>query len=295
MLKDVYTLEDLQHWQAAAAGIQPPIRLAVIGDPISHSASPLMHNAALAKCGIAATYTRLQLRPEQLASGLELLKGIDFIGLNVTIPHKTAMLPLVDRLDDHAGKLGAVNTVAFQKGQIVGFNTDGPGLVRAIRAEFGVDVRELRVMVLGAGGGAGRAIAVQCALEGCQRLVLVNRTMEKASRLREEIAGLVDCPKAEAVPWEAIQTDQVDLVMNATSMGMKPGDASPLPASLLRPDLMVYDTIYTSHRTPLMLAADAAGAKSANGFSMLLHQGALAFEIWFGQPAPLEEMRAALL
>lgn len=297
MLKDVYTLEDLKQWEIATAGIAPPIRLAVTGDPVAHSASPQMHNAALAKCGIDASYTRLHLLPGEIAEGLRLLASKGFLGLNVTIPHKAAVLSLVDEVDEHARKIGAVNTIAVRGSRLFGFNTDGPGMVRAVQAELGADIRDLRVMVLGAGGGAGRAIAVQCALERCQRLVLVNRTFEKGLNLANELSEFL--PEVAALAWEEsaleYELKNVDLVINATSVGMKPGDNSPLPAALIPSNLMIYDTIYTSNRTALMRAADEVGAKSANGFSMLLHQGALAFEIWFNRPAPLEEMRAALL
>lgn len=299
LMKPVYTLEDLRLWQENTAGIEPPIRLAVTGDPIIHSASPFMHNAALALLGIPAQYTRLHLRPDELAEGLSLLASNGFIGLNVTIPHKTAILPLLNRVDDHARQIGAVNTVAFEDGNLVGYNTDGPGLVRAIRAEFGVELRDLRVLVLGAGGGAGKAISVQCAIEGCKKLVLANRTVEKAEVLAGELSRQFAGAEVSATDLEEAtlrrEIAEIDLVINATSVGMKPGDPSPLAASLLRPGLRVYDTIYTANRTPLMLAADEAGAESANGFSMLLHQGALAFEIWFKREAPLEVMREALL
>ena len=198
-----------------------------------------------------------------------------------------------------------VNTVVVEGGRLIGFNTDGPGLLRAIRAEFGVDLRDLRVMVLGAGGGAGRAIAAQCAIENCQRLVLVNRTFEKARQLARELEPYFAGPhvsgparRLEAVPWEepklAAQLAQTDLVINATSCGMKRTDPSVLPASILQPHLMVYDTIYTAALTPLLEDAQAAGARTANGASMLLHQGALAFEIWFNRNAPVEVMRRAM-
>jgi len=178
--------------------------------------------------------------------------------------------------------------------------------VRAVRSEFSVDLRDLRVMLLGAGGGAGRAIAVQCALEGCERLVLVNRTFEKARALAAELEPhfrgarlLGPLARLEALPWEpaplAAALENTDLVINATSCGMKRGDPPVLPASLLKPHLMVYDTIYTAHRTPLLADAEAVGARAANGLSMLLHQGALAFEIWFNREAPLEAMRQGLL
>jgi len=305
-MKDVYTLDDLRHWDAATAGEDPPIRLSVFGDPVAHSKSPGMHNPALETCGIPARYARLHIRPEELPEALRLLPRWNFIGTNVTIPHKAAVAGLVDQVDEHALKIGAVNTVALDGDRLIGFNTDGPGIVRAIRADFGVDIRDLRVMVLGAGGGAGRAIATQCALENCQRLVLVNRTHEKARALAGALAPLLKGPRLlgpaarlEAVPWEAAplaaQLANTDLVINATSCGMKRTDPPALPPSLIQAHLMVFDTIYTAHRTPLLAEAEAAGARAANGLSMLLYQGVLAFEIWFNRDAPVEIMRAGLL
>ena len=305
-MKDVYSAAELAVWETATAGEAPPIRLAVFGDPVAHSASPQMHNAALEKCGINARYCRLHIRPEELGQALRALPQKGFIGVNCTIPHKAAAIPLMNRVDEHALRIGVVNTVVVEGDQLVGFNTDGPGLVRAVRAEFGVDLRDLRVMVLGAGGGAGRAIAMQCGIEGCERLVLVNRTPEKARALAAELEHFFRGPRVSgpgerlmAAPWDEsllrAQIETTDLVINCTSVGMKRTDPSPLPGAILQPHLMVYDTIYTASRTRLMHAADEAGARSANGLSMLLHQGALSFEIWFNREAPLEVMRAALI
>ncbi len=306
MPKDVYDFSDLQNWQAATAGAEPPLRLAVFGDPVAHSASPPMHNPALEKCGIAARYTRLHIRPEELGRALRLLPGANFVGVNLTIPHKAQAVALMNRVDDHALRIGVVNTVVVEGDELTGFNTDGPGLVRALRAEFGVDLRDLRVMVLGAGGGAGRAIAMQCGIENCERLVLVNRTLEKARLLAAEIAPSFQNPRVfgpgervEAVPWDHEvlrgQLQQTDLVINCTSLGMKRTDPSPLPSAILQPSHMIYDTVYTAARTKLMQSADEAGAKSANGLSMLLYQGALSFEIWFNREAPVEVMRSGLM
>jgi len=304
-MKEVYTLEDLRNWDAATAGEEVPIRLAVFGDPVAHSRSPQMHNAALEACGIPARYCRLHIRPEELAEALRLLPKANFIGANFTIPHKAALLGLLDTVDDHARKIGVVNTVVVEGERLSGFNTDGPGLLRAVRAEFGVDLRDLRVMVLGAGGGAGRAIAAQCAIENCPRLVLVNRTFEKAQKLVHELEPFYKGPRVfgpmrrlEAVPWEeaqlAAQLTNIDLVINATSCGMKRTDPSVLPASILQANLLVYDTIYTAQLTPLMEDAQSVGARVANGKSMLLYQGVLSFEIWFNRPAPVEVMRDAM-
>ena len=306
MQKEVYTFADLQNWPAVGAGATPPIRLSVFGDPVAHSKSPAMHNAALKACGIDAQYVRLQIRPDELAGAVRGLVENGFLGTNVTIPHKVGMLGLMDEVDDHARKIGTVNTVVIDGGKLRGFNTDGPGIVRAVRAEFSVDLRDLRVMILGAGGGAGRAISMQCGMENCERLVLVNRTYEKAKSLADELQPyfrgtrlIGPVARLEAVPWDEaqlkFQLEHTDLVINATSIGMKLSDPSPLPSAILMPHLMIYDTIYTAARTPLLRAADEAGARSANGLSMLLHQGALSFEIWFNREAPLEVMRAALL
>jgi len=311
MPKDVYTLADLRDWPAVTAAETPPIRLSVFGDPVAHSRSPQMHNPALQAAGIAAAYARLHIHPDELAEALRLVPQRDFIGTNITIPHKAGALALMDEADPQARRAGGVNTVVVEGQKLIGFSTDGPGLVRAIRADFGVDLRDLRVLILGAGGGAGRAIAVQCAIEGCERLVLVNRTFERAQALAAELAPAfretrVTGPmmRLEAARWEdaalARQLAHVDLIINATPLGMASAapqfrQVSPIPGSLLRPHHLVYDTVYTAGRTPLLLAADESGARGSDGLSMLLYQGALSFEIWFGKPAPLEVMRGALL
>ena len=310
-MKPVYNFADLQNWRAETADENPSPRLSVFGDPVAHSKSPQMQNAALAACGIPARYCRLHIRSAELAEAVRLLARENFIGTNVTIPHKAAMLALVDETDDHARRAGGVNTVLVQGEKLIGFSTDGPGIARAIHADFGVDLRDLRVLVLGAGGGAGRAIAVQCASEACERLALVNRTFAKARILATELApSFKDArvsgplPRLEAVPWDdaalSRQLANTDLIINATPLGMASGTAeprpfSPLSATLLRPHHLVYDTVYTASPTPLLEAAAEAGARGSNGLSMLLHQGALSFEIWFGRAAPLDAMRAALL
>jgi len=311
MPKDVYTLADLRDWPTAAGQENPPIRLSVMGDPVAHSRSPEMHNPALKAAGISAAYARLHILADELPEALRLLSERNFIGTNITIPHKAAAMALMDEVDPQARRGGGVNTVVVEGQKLIGFSTDGPGLVRAIRADFGVDLRDLRVLILGAGGGAGRAIAVQCAVEGCDRLVLVNRTLERAQALAAELAPSfretrVTGPlmRLEAVPWEdaalARQLPFVDLIINATPLGMSSVPAyaarnvSPISVSLFRPHHMVYDTVYTASQTPLLAAARETGARTANGLSMLLCQGALSFEIWFGRPAPVDVMRAGL-
>jgi len=300
-VKDVYTLADLQDWDTKA---KTPIRLGVFGDPVAHSLSPQMQNAALERCGLKMRYARFQISADELGDALALLPGLNFAGVNLTVPHKIAAFDLMDGLDDNARAVGAVNTVSLRDGKLHGHSTDGKGFSRAIREEFSVDLRDLRVLVLGA-GGAARAIALQCAKENCERLVVAARNFEKAKQLSEGLHSyfteprvLGPVPRLQAIAWEEavlrFQIANLDLIVNATPLGLNRADASPISARLLAPHLMVYDTIYSTERTPFVAAALAAGARGANGLSMLLHQGALAFEIWFGREAPLEVMREAL-
>src|SRR6266487_1870473 len=300
-----YTLADLEKWDDVARDIDLPIRLGVFGDPVAHSLSPEMQNAALRACEINAQYARFHIRANELRSALRFLRDLDFVGVNLTVPHKIAAFAQIDQADESASRVGAVNTIRLRDNKLVASNTDGEGFLRSIRSEFSVDVRDLRVMILGAGGGTGRAIAWQCALENCERLVLVNRIHEKAQalveRLRASFAGprvLGPVARLEAVPWdEAVlraQLADIDLLVNATPLGMNPSDFSPVPARLLAPHHMVFDAVYGSSKTSLLRAADEAGARGANGLSMLLNQGALAFQIWFDREAPIEAMRASL-
>ena len=303
-MKAVYDLADLRRWKEIA-GETPPIRLGVVGDPVAQSLSPEIQNAALEKSDLAMRYARFQIAPPDLKEALDLFGRLDFVGLNLTVPHKIAALALVDEVDEQARKIGAINTVVFRDGKSLGANTDAPGFERAVREVFSVDLRDLRVLLLGAGGGAGRAVAWQCALEKCERLVLVNRTLEKAQALARELAASFTGPRVlgpearlEAIAWEEaalrIQLERTDLVIHATTLGRHQRDPLPLPRALLAPHLMIYDLVYQATPTPLLAAAAESGARGANGLTMLLHQGALAFELWFDRPAPLAAMRAAL-
>ena len=298
--KEVYTLADLRRWE----NIDPPIRLGVFGDPVGHSLSPQMQNAALKSCKIDMQYACFQISPDELQSALRLIRELNFIGVNLTTPHKIAASKLMDEIDGNAKRIGAINTVKVDNAKLRGYNTDGKGFARAVRQEFAIDLRDLRVMILG-GGGAARAIALQCARENCERLVITNRTFATAQKLAEEVREyftgpkvLGPVPRLQSIPWEEaairFQVAHLDLIVNATPLGLNRSDPSPIPARLLAPHIMIYDTVYGEGRTPFVLAAIEAGARAANGFSMLLHQGALAFEIWFEREAPIGAMREAL-
>lgn len=293
-----FTFSDLRDWERAGAALRPPARLAVIGDPIAHSKSPQMQNPALAACGIDAQYVRVQVPAGSVAEAFGLFAKNAFLGINITIPHKFEALDAVDVLDPLAERLGAVNTVAIREGRLHGYNSDGPGFLRSVQEAFGAQVRDLRVLALGAGGGAGRAVAVQAALEKCPRLVLVNRTQAKADSLAQELrAGGAE---AVAAAWEEAPLREAlrstDLIVNGTSLGMKPDDPPLLPPGALEARHLVFDMVYkpAGQLTSLGQAASDAGARYVDGATLLLHQGAISFEHWFQQPAPLEVMRAGL-
>lgn len=302
-MADFYTFDQLRDWPSAVSELHPPARLAVIGDPVGHSKSPQMHNPALRARGIDAQYVRVQVPVGQVKEAFDLFRTRGFLGVNITIPHKFEALDGVGVVDPLARQLGAVNTLAIREGRLFGYNTDGPGFLRSAKEAFGVDVRDLRVLILGAGGGAGRAVAVQCALEGCWRIVLANRTIEKAQQLERELRKiqplLSTTHDITTVGWEPralfAELENVDLIVNATSIGMKADDPILVPPSRLRPHHLVYDMVYRAHGpTALIAAAQQSGVKHADGMSLLLHQGAISFEHWFGGQAPLEVMRQGL-
>ena len=252
----------------------------VFGSPITHTASPAMHNAAFAALKMNWVYLPFHVEPQNLRAALDGVRTMNFRGVNLTVPHKILAVDIVNEMDATARKLGAVNTVVVESGKLRGFNTDGYGFSKAIKEEFDMTLKGKRILILGA-GGAGRAIAIQCAHEGAAKVIVANRT---PGRLPDTI-GL------DAV---GPVIGQVDLLVNATSVGLKPGEALPITREMFRPELAVYDTIYRPAETELIRQASDAGAKFANGLSMLLHQGAKSFEIWTKRKAPLAVMRRAL-
>lgn len=294
----VYTLHDLSSRELLDAGSAKPARLAVLGYPIAHSASPRMQQAALDAAGINARYVRIEVEPGRVGEALARLRVLGFIGCNVTVPHKIDVMAACDVVDAAAQILGAVNAVSFEAQRTRGFNTDGPGFVRAIAEEFGLALAGLKVVILGAGGGAGQALAAQCAMEGVACLAIINRTLEKLGPLALRLRGLA--PEAEiiALPLDAPALAQTclaaDLIVNASSVGLQPGDPAILPEACLQPAHRVYDCIYQPARTALLDRAAGKGCRIANGRSMLIHQGALAFQGWFPQCEPLAVMQAAL-
>ena len=288
---------------------------AVLGHPIRHSASPAMQNAALAALGLDWRYLAFEVDPDDLRPAIEGAKAMKFIGLNLTVPHKLLAMDLVDVLDETAKQWGAVNTIRFEaqtstgtwrplrefknsiprKIRAHGFNTDADAITRSLEEDLGLKLTGARVLLLGA-GGAGRVAALKLADDGVRELVLVNRTRSKAEAMAAEIRRrfprvklTVGYPKDGAMAF--------DLLLNATSLGLKPGDGSPLDERKfpLRRARCVYDMIYRPAETALLKSAKSAGCRTANGLGMLLHQGARALEIWTGKPAPVAVMRSALV
>jgi shikimate dehydrogenase len=267
----------------------------IFGSPIKHTASPAMHNAAFAALEMNWVYLAFPVDPQNLRAALQGASHMGLVGINLTIPHKILALDWIDEIDAEARKLGAVNTLCMENGRLRGYNTDGYGFLRAIKEDFNLSIRGKRVLVLGA-GGAGHGIAVKCALDGASRVIVANRTPARI----EPVAREVRATKTEFLALKLAEENirrvihEVDLVVNATSVGLEEGDSLGLGADLFSPRLHVYDTIYRPAETELLRVAESAGAKVANGLSMLLHQGAKAFEIWTKRKAPLAVMRRAL-
>jgi shikimate dehydrogenase len=265
---------------------------AVLGQPIQHTRSPPMHNAALRALEMDAVYLPYEVAPGQLMEVLHAMRAMGFGGVNLTIPHKEVAFAGITDLDESAQLVGAVNTVQFTEAGLKGFSTDGYGILQAIEEAFGISVKGRSVSVVGC-GGAGRSMALVCAREGAASITLWNRTPARAEQVAAEI-GDVPVQLVTDLEADAAVIRASELIIQATSVGMKPGDSSPLPADCFREGQKLIDTIYVLEETPIMQLARSAGAEAVNGLGMLLHQGAKSFEIWTGVPAPVEVMRESL-
>ena len=266
----------------------------IIGDPIEHSMSPAMHNAAFGALGLDYTYLPFRVRQEELPGAIAGMRALHIVGLNVTIPHKVAVLPLLDRLGPLAEKMGAVNTIVNEGGVLIGSNTDAPGFLQALRSQS-IEPKGKKIVIIGA-GGAAKGIAFILAEVGAS-LVILNRTISKAEELASQIAqyyhqNLKTMTLSEENLTGAL--DGADVLVNTTSVGMVPDvDRTPVSSSLLNPKLVVYDIIYNPLPTRLLREAKAAGARTIDGLDMLVWQGALAFKKWTGREAPFEIMKQA--
>jgi shikimate dehydrogenase len=268
----------------------------VIGDPIEHSLSPAIQNAAFTHLKLDFVFLAFRVKPAELEDAVRGMRGLGIHGLNVTMPHKKALTAFLDELDPTAKFLCAVNTVLNDEGRLRGFNTDGMGASNALQGN-GITLSGKKVLLLGA-GGAAKAIAFQLAKE-VNDLVILNRTAKKAKELAESLnQALGKKVKGAALSPNAVQENlrDSDVLINATSVGMHPNASqSPIPPEQLKPDLTVMDIVYNPVETKLAKDAKAAGARVVSGVEMLVHQGAASFEIWTGCKAPVEVMRKAAL
>lgn len=269
----------------------------IIGWPIAHSLSPVMHNAAFAALGLDWSFVPFAVPPERLAEAVSGLSALGVAGFNVTIPHKVAIMPLLDQISPEAELIGAVNVVDNRDGVMTGYNTDGIGLLAALKAGFGFEPAGKSVLVLGA-GGAARAAAAALGSAGASRIALANRSLESADglarALEPRLSGTAFSVQGLAALAERSFLEEFDLIVNTTSVGMA-GDAFPgLSLAGLKPGLVVYDMVYAPPVTPLMKEAGACGVPNANGLGMLVAQGEAAFAIWTGSTPPTGCMARAL-
>jgi len=272
----------------------------VFGDPVSHSKSPLMQNAAFRAAGINAAYAAFRVSPENLAAAVAGIRALGFGGVNVTIPHKVAVMDYLDDIDEDARRIGAVNTVVNRNGRLVGYNTDGIGYVRSLKEETGFAARGRRVLVLGA-GGAARGVVFALSREAPELVVIANRTEEKASLLAESVnrAGTgAQCRAIRLADLPALG-ERFDLIVNTTSIGMHP-NVGEMPVDeemlgrLANESTTVSDLIYNPRETRLLARSKARGATVHGGLGMFVWQGAVAFEHWTGVQAPVRVMREAV-
>ena len=276
------------------------ILVGLIGWPVGHSRSPLMHNAAFRAAGLDGYYALLPVPPQRVGEAVLGLRALGFRGANVTVPHKQAVIPYLDSLTAEARAIGAVNTmVVDEQGTLWGTNTDAPGFMRDLETK-GLSFRPLRergALILGAGGSA-RAVAYALAMRQVPIHILARR-VEQAQTLVASLAPHIPQPGLlQPHPWDELPRwgPRVQLIVHCTPVGMHPHEeASPWPQDLpILPHQWVYDLIYNPPRTRLMVQAQESGARAWNGLGMLVYQGALAWEQWTGQPAPVEAMWAAL-
>ena len=269
-------------------------QLGIIGNPVAHSLSPIMHNEAFRHQRMNCVYSAFPVAPEDLRAAIEGVRALGFLGVNVTIPHKEAVLEYLDEVAPTARQVGAVNTIVNRSGRLIGYNTDGWGFISSLE-EAGVKPAGRPAVVLGA-GGAARAVAVHLALAGVRSLTITNRTLSRAEALAEAVRKV-----APELPIRAVQAQsqaerqaltEDGLVVNCTSLGMHPetGGTPVAEINLLPQNAVVYDTVYVPEETRLLKEARMRGLTAIGGLGMLVHQGACAWEYWFGRRGPVKVM-----
>lgn len=264
----------------------------LLGYPIKHSKSPNMHNTAFEKLGLDYVYLAFDIENGSLSQGIDAMKTLNARGFNITMPHKEKVIDFLDEISHDAKIIGSVNTVLNNNGKLIGYNTDGRGLVKAID-QVNANFRGKKVVVIGA-GGAGKAVAVQLAFEGAKEVVVMNRTLANAEKVRDRISEHIPKSKARALPLdeELLKEELKDavLLVQCTPVGMKDTRDQSLVSNMdtLDKDLLVVDIIYDPKKTKLLSIAEEVGCRTMNGIGMMIYQGALAFKIWTGEDMPID-------
>jgi shikimate dehydrogenase len=268
----------------------------VLGYPVAENPTGVMQEAAFAAAGLNWRYLTIEVKPEALPDAMRGVRAFGMRGINLTIPHKVAVLPLLDEISPDAAMIGAVNTVRREGDRLIGENTDGKGFSRGVREEAKVDPKGKRIVILGA-GGAARAIAVELALAGAAEMIVYNRSVERGQTMVRDLVSATGA-NAHFEPWAGTYhvTPDVDILVNATSIGLFPDvDAMPdVSLAAARPDLLVCDVVPNPPETRLIQSARTQGLKVLTGLAMLVYQGAIGFEMWTGHTAPEAVMKAAL-
>lgn len=262
---------------------------ALIGYPVGHTLSPYMHNTAFSKLKIKALYIPLSVEPKRLRQTIKILKDADIGGFNVTIPFKSICMRYLDRVDKLASMIGAVNTVVVKGKRLIGYNTDATGFIKSLKEDLKFTPKNKSALLIGA-GGAARAVAFALAKEGAKEIFITDIVKTKAVSLAKNIRKYF--PKCKI---KSTTNYDIDLLVNATPLGMKKSDPLPVNPKLLHNRLLIYDVVYNPSPTKLVKTAKKRKIKAVNGLGMLLYQGAEAFQLWTGRRAPIAVMRKALL
>jgi shikimate dehydrogenase len=269
----------------------------IFGYPVKHSFSPIIHNSAFSFLGLDYVYVPYCIEPENLKYAIKAINLLGIQGVNITIPHKETVMPLLDQISSEAQLIGAVNTIKVnEQNQLVGYNTDGIGFINALLSDLNITVTGKRMLVLGAGGGA-RAVCIQSAISGIEKIYVMDIDRQKAQKLLTDIKSSNAKVDTEGIEPHQIQSilAKVDILVNATPIGMQSDDTLLIDPEWLFPELKVFDLIYNPLETKLVRIAKEHGCLAANGLNMLIQQGAASFEIWTGIKPPVEIMRHAIV
>ena len=269
----------------------------LIGDPVEHTLSPLIHNIAFQKLGLDYVYVAFRVEKSMLKMAVDGIRALNIRGVNVTVPHKVEVVKYLDKVDELAEKIGAVNTIVNENGKLIGYNTDGLGAIKALK-DSGFHLKGKKILILGA-GGAARAVAYYVAKEGPSEMVILNRGVEKALELSYKIGYEMNvaCRAEKLDEYNLKKTlEEMDLLINCTSVGMFPNaEETPVPKAFLKKRMTVMDIVYNPMYTRLLKDASDVGCNIICGLDMLVNQAALSFEIWTGLKAPVDEMRRTAL